>query len=82
MLIPIEHEIGLLNLIQSPPYNGLPKPIQSGTQYVLASGVYCNFQYSSKDKEHFRFYVQNPAADQFHAETIENIALRVSVPEK
>lgn len=81
MRIPIEHEIGLLNLIQSAPYNATPKPIQYGMQYVLESGVCCNFQHSAKTPDFFSFYVQNHSANQLHADTIEGIALRVSVPE-
>ncbi|POE17099.1 hypothetical protein BV923_22975 [Pectobacterium odoriferum] len=81
MRLPIEQEIPLASLLQSPPYSATPKPIQYGTQYVLLSGVICNFQYSQKTPAEFRFYVQNHAANFEQAEVIEQLAARVAIPD-
>jgi len=81
MRIPIEHEISLVNLLQAAPYNALPKPIQYGMQYELESGVYCNFQHSKRTPDEFKFYVQNHTANQEQADTIEGLALRISIPD-
>ncbi|MDN3810037.1 Uncharacterised protein [Klebsiella variicola] len=79
MRLPIQQEIPLVSLLQSPPYNAIPKPIQYGTQYVLQSGVICNFQYSKKTPDEFKFYVQNHAANFEQAEVIEQLAARQAI---
>ncbi|HEM6868924.1 TPA: hypothetical protein U2I64_001601 [Providencia stuartii] len=81
MRIPIQHEIALVGLLQQAPYNALPKPIQYGVQYVLESGVICNFQHSQKTPDEFKFYVQNHAANLQQAQVIEELALRIAIPD-
>ncbi|SAQ12977.1 Uncharacterised protein [Raoultella planticola] len=79
MRIPIQHEITLVNMLLSPPYNATPVPIQYGTQYVLASRVICNFQHKKSTPEEFSFYVQNHSANFEQAEIIEKLASHVEI---
>lgn len=79
MRLPIEHEINLVNMLLLPPYSAKPGPIQYGTQYVLASGVICNFQHKKSKPKEFSFYVQNHGANFEQAETIEKLASHVEI---
>lgn len=60
--IPRGKFIDLRNLLTSPPYNSVERPIQYGTQFDLACGVNCNVYYSEK-RTTLKVHIQNKEAD-------------------